>query len=80
MTRIGQRPNILDFVSTNIDDHISNVNVRHAIVRSGHGTITFNINLHTTIEKVKFKRYLHDDGNYKEMNKYLKQAIYTYLR
>ena len=44
--RIGQRPITLDLVLSNIDDHISNVNVASAIGRSDHGMINFHINLH----------------------------------
>ena len=70
--RIGQRPNILNLVLTNIDGHISNANVGSAIGRSDLGTIAFNINLLPITEEGKFKRYLYDNGDYKEMTKYLK--------
>ena len=77
-TRIGQRLSILYLVLTNIDDHISNVNVGSAIGRSDPGTITFNFDLHPITEEGKFKRYLYGKVNNKEMNKYLKQAINIY--
>ena len=76
--RIGQRPNILDLVLSNINDHISNVNVGSVVGRSDHSTITFNFNLHPITEDGKFKRYIYDKGNYKETNKYLKQDINIY--
>ena len=68
----------MDLALSNIDDHISNVNVGSAIGRSDHGTITFNINLHPITEEGKFKRYMYDKGNYNEINKYLKEAINIY--
>ena len=79
-TRIGicQRRYILDLVLLSIDDHISNVNVGSLIGRSDHCTNTFNIDLHPITEECKFKRYMYDKGNYKEMNKYLKEAMDIY--
>ena len=75
---IGRGPNIMDLVLTNIDDHVNNVNVGPVIGRNDHHTITFNIDLHPIAEEGEFKRYLCDKGNYKEMNKCLKQAINIY--
>ena len=74
--RIGRKPNSL--VLSNIDDHISNVNVGPAIEWSDHSTITLNINLHPTTEDCNVKRCMYDKGNYKEVNKYLKEAINIY--
>ena len=68
----------MNLVLSNVDDHISNVNVGSAIGRRDHGTITFNIDLHPITEEDEFKRYMYDKGNYKEMNKYLKEAINIY--
>ena len=68
----------MDLILTNIDDHISNVNVGPGIRRSDHGTITFKINLHPITEEGKFMRYLYATGNYKEMNKYFKQVMNIY--
>ena len=75
---IGQRPNIIHLVLSNIYDHISNANVGSAIGRSDHGIIAFNINVHPIAEDCKFKRYMYDKVNYKEMNKYLNEAINIY--
>ena len=71
-TVIGQRPNILYLILTNIDHYMNNVNAGTAIGRSDQ---TLNVNLSSIIENSKLERYLNIKGNYKEMNKYIAQAI-----